>query len=133
MRMLEQLAVGGDPALTFDAWQPGTPERAQLITEGVARAEEFKSFPSGHTANAATLILLTTLPALKGTLQKWSGGFFWIGVAWALYVAFSRIVMGAHFLNDVTAGLAVTFILILITYRIAFRPAKGNELAGEVP
>ena len=132
MRMLEELAASGDGTLSFSHWwDPGTPERSELIASGVTKAEEFKSFPSGHTANAATLILLTTLPALRRSLQKWSGWLFWVGATWALYVALSRIIMGAHFLTDVTTGLAVTFVIILVVYRFAFPVKKADELVGE--
>lgn len=126
MRMLEELAADGNTALSFHSWwQPGTPERGELITSGVTVAEEFKSFPSGHTANAAVAILLTSLVVLRPSLWAQKAWLFWGGAAWALYVGFSRIIMGAHFLTDTVTGLTITFVVILVAYRVAFPARKA--------
>ncbi|WP_098467830.1 phosphatase PAP2 family protein [Serinibacter salmoneus] len=55
------------------------------------------SFPSGHTANAATLAMLAWL-----AWRRW-----WvatIGVAWVLAMAASRLVLSVHWFTDVVAG-----------------------------
>jgi len=44
------------------------------------------------------------------------GPAVYVGLGWALAVAASRIVMGAHFLTDVTVGLMVTFLAVLVTH-----------------
>ncbi|WP_099332057.1 phosphatase PAP2 family protein [Actinomyces minihominis] len=114
-------------------WDPGTPEKAGLVESGIA-SEEFKSFPSGHTANAANLILLTVLVPLRTNLEKYSGLFLWIGAVWGIFIGFTRIIAGAHFITDTVVGFTITFIVILIAYRIAFPPASSNPpdlAAGE--
>lgn len=117
MRLLSET-----PGLEFSSWwQVGTPERAALLQSGVD-SNEFMSFPSGHTANAAVLIMLTLLPLLRPVLSKWSGWFLWVGAAWGALVGLSRIIMGAHFLTDTTAGFTITFVVILVTYRTTFGP-----------
>ncbi len=105
-------------------WQPGYPARSALMAQGVL-ADEFKSFPSGHTSNATTLLLLTSLSALSTRLRDKAGLFFWVGAAWGFAVAFSRIIMGAHFLTDTIAGFTVTFVAVLIVYQVAF---PDNEM-----
>jgi undecaprenyl-diphosphatase len=56
------------------------------------------SFPSGHTMTAFSIALVLSYfyPVLEGTL------FFL-----ALSIAFSRIVLGMHFLSDVLAGMVL--------------------------
>lgn len=121
MRMLEEMAGEGIDGLGFNSWwQIGDAAKAEVTGTGLIEHEEFKSFPSGHTANAALLIMLTVLPVLRPALEKWKGAFFWIGAVWAFMVAFSRMVMGAHFLTDTMFGLTVTFITILVVYRLVF-------------
>ena len=52
-----RLVAVDDRAYFMPWWQPGKALRDTLVAAGVA-AEEFKSFPSGHTANASSLMLL---------------------------------------------------------------------------
>lgn len=90
-------------------WQPGTDLRDTLVAAGVA-AEEFKSFPSGHTANASALMLLCLLPRLSSKLEGKQTALFLTGFVWAALVALSRIIMGAHYLTDTMAGFTVGLI-----------------------
>lgn len=46
-----------------------------------------------------------------------------IGVAFTIVVAFSRIIMGAHFLTDVTVGMSVTVLVISILMNILYKKA----------
>tara|TARA_Y100000590_G_scaffold469441_1_gene657018 strand:- start:2288 stop:3619 length:1332 start_codon:yes stop_codon:yes gene_type:complete len=59
------------------------------------------SFPSGHTATifSAALVFAFFVPKLKLV-------FYFL----ALIISFSRVVVGAHFITDVVAGIAVAFI-----------------------
>ena len=93
-------------------WQPGTDLRDTLVAAGVA-AEEFKSFPSGHTANASALMLLCLLPRLSSKLEGKQTALFLTGFVWAVLVALSRIIMGAHYLTDTMAGFAVGLISLI--------------------
>ena len=56
------------------------------------------SFPSGHTAVAATVALILAL-----VLRRW---YVWvIGGGWLLLMMWSRTYLRAHWLSDVTAGM----------------------------
>lgn len=113
MRMVEE-----NPDLIFQPWwEIGSPDKPAALARGIAR-EEFKSFPSGHTANAAVLMYLLPLLAWISTnARRYVRPALYFGFAWALAVAASRIVVGAHFLTDVAMGLAITFITALLIHR----------------
>lgn len=56
----------------------------------------FTSFPSGHTAAAAVLVV---------TLALLIGRWFWApAIAWIVLMAWSRTCLEAHWLSDVVAG-----------------------------
>ena len=94
-------------------WVIGSDMKEQLMSLGIA-AEEFKSFPSGHSANAACAMMLGVLPVICQKLKGKENILSFIGIVLTLTVAFSRIIMGAHFLTDVTVGMSVTFLIEII-------------------
>lgn len=100
-------------------WQPGTELRDTLVAAGIA-AEEFKSFPSGHSANSSSLMLLSLLPVLRPQWKHRQAVLFCVGFGWALAVAVSRIVMGAHYLSDTAVGFAVGEAALVIICRLLF-------------
>ena len=116
MRMIVQ-----QPFASFQPWWIiGSDMKNHLMALGVA-AEEFKSFPSGHTGNAACAILLVILPLVCQKLKGKENILFFIGIIFTLIVAFSRIIMGAHFLTDVTIGMSVTLIIEMLLIHILWK------------
>ncbi|MCI7805666.1 MAG: phosphatase PAP2 family protein [Spirochaetales bacterium] len=101
-------------------WESGRALRDSLMKAGVS-AEEFRSFPSGHSANASLIMLFSLLPA-SGRKRNL---FFMAGVIWTLAVALSRIIMGAHFLSDTATGFAIGLAVFVTLTSILF-PAKGK-------
>lgn len=81
----------------------------------------FKSFASGHTAHAAIGLMLAGLPA-AAFKEKPSRRrvIFWAAAVIAALVAFGRIVIGAHFLSDVSCGFALVLALECLAARIAY-------------
>ena len=88
-------------------WKLGSGLKAKLIAEGVA-SDEFRSFPSGHTGCAACGMLAILLPTVCKRLRGKERVCLIAGAVWTAAVAFSRLMMGAHFLTDVTAATAIT-------------------------
>ena len=88
-------------------WKLGGGLKARLIAEGVS-SDEFRSFPSGHTGCAACAMLAILLPTVCKRLRGKERICLIIGAVWTAVVAFSRLMMGAHFLTDVTAATAIT-------------------------
>lgn len=116
--------ISVEPEAAFQSWWiVGSGMKEKLMALGVA-AEEFKSFPSGHTGNAACTLLLSVFPVFCGKLRGKENLLFGIGVVFTLMVAFSRIIMGAHFVTDVSVGMMVTFIVIIVLYKLIFRSVK---------
>ena len=65
----------------------------------------YKSFPSGHTSAAAMAIVFGLVPHALGVEKKSTISWVWIAsIAFPVLVAVSRMVVGAHFLSDVTIG-----------------------------
>jgi len=112
------------PEAVFQPWWViGSGMKEALSVIGIA-SEEFKSFPSGHTGCASCLLVITVLPSLNRRLEGRENLFFWIGFAFAVVVAFSRIIMGAHFVTDVTIGFTITFLIALLGYKIFYGKTK---------
>lgn len=74
----------------------------------------WNSFPSGHTATAFTLFLLTVylFP------NKW---VFAIGAIYALICAYSRVYLGQHFPMDLGGGMLVAVISLQLSITICQR------------
>ena len=109
------------PGLDFQPWWViGNPDKWSYIAAGVIK-DGFKSFASGHTAHAAIGLMLAGLPAAALT-EKPSRRrvVFWAAAVVAALVAFGRIVIGAHFLTDVSCGFALVLALECLAARIAY-------------
>ncbi len=95
-------------------WQPGN-GLARSIYSGEP-SEQFKSFPSGHTSDAATSFLWFFLPSfnIKVKAKPVIRIFAMIlALIWTFTVAYSRIVYGAHYLTDVTFGFIISIVTVL--------------------
>ena len=120
-----RLVVSHPEAFFVPWWQLGNALKEPLMAAGVA-ADEFKSFPSGHTANATTMLLLGLVPYLKPQLQKYQKALVAFGFAWAAIVALSRILLGAHYLTDTTVGFLVGFLSVYLICGAVLRPQSGK-------
>ncbi len=78
-----------------------------------------KSFPSGHTANAAAVLSLT-LTAQKKRTRQWLWG---LGICYTLVMAISRIIAGAHFASDVLAGGLIGIGCVLLSRKLFHLPS----------
>jgi membrane-associated phospholipid phosphatase len=83
------------------------------------------SFPSGHTAFAASLVLAITLVLAHNTAQRLAaliGGTLFVAV-----VAFTRMYLGVHYLSDVIGSVLISSAAIL-----AWAPVWNNFIAPRV-
>lgn len=121
---------GGDPIDGFRQWwQPQA-----FFAVGQEKSTNFTSFPSGHTASAAvTMIGIPLIISLypKYREKKWLLILgFYIGMAWTIIVAISRLFAGAHFLSDTAAGMFLTLLVSVIILYVDFAKDKKIELAA---
>ena len=98
--------------------------------------DAFKSFPSGHTCSAGTLYTLIMIPTLFG----WTGNKKKLGATIACWVvpivytglvAISRIMVGAHYMSDVTFGGTLAFVCAVIMWEIFI--CKGSHFFALFP
>lgn len=89
-----------------------------------------KSFPSGHTGGAAVSYTMLFLPYIS---KKWNDKkalSFIIPLVYSSTVAFTRLVMGAHYLSDVTAGGFIAFTTVIVAIKI-FEKKNANLIDRE--
>lgn len=83
-------------------------------------SDGYKSFPSGHTANSSVVIPLTFFFDAFG--KKKAGNAARVGaMCWVLFVMTTRMMAGAHFLSDVTAGFFVCFTIAVVSGAFLFK------------
>ncbi len=80
----------------------------------------YYSFPSGHTANATVIFSsVFYLKFLPDKFKKYKPLIVTLLALWIVFVAFSRVLIGAHFLSDVLFGAAITLAIVYF--------AKGKD------
>ena len=111
--------IATDYGVEFHNWWVRCGNYKQYMEVFNLPKEEFKSFPSGHTGAAAVLIIVAPfLPMLDEKYQKLQLPLIYGALAWTLLVAFTRMLVGAHFLSDISMGALLAVICMLV----------GNEI-----
>lgn len=88
------------------------------------------SFPSGHATTAAAFVgLLTLLAAHAVTSGRRRAVVLSAGVAVALAIGASRVVLNVHYLSDVLAGFAVGSAVLAACLLVLARPRSGEQTA----
>ena len=81
--------------------------------------DNFKSFPSGHTAETSIVLVgVTFLPLANKKYEKQQLTLFIAGCCFVLLVALARIMAAAHYLSDVSWGATIVISLLLVTNEI---------------
>lgn len=104
--------------IEFRRWYAPVKNKAELIAKYKINKDDFKSFPSGHTANNVANAFI--FPALALTYPKLKDKrvlLFIIGMIIAVSTLLSRMILGAHFLSDVSCGGFIASVISALYYR----------------
>ncbi|HBW05057.1 MAG TPA: hypothetical protein DEF02_00465 [Clostridiales bacterium] len=101
----------------------GQPDEAiinSFIDAYPGASDAFKSFPSGHTCAAGMSYALIMLPDVVDFKHKKAGKIACrvTPVVITMLVAISRIVVGAHYMSDVTFGGTIAFVSFILMREI---------------
>lgn len=106
----------------------------QLFVSKYPGADDaFKSFPSGHTCAAGMSYAMIMLPDVVDFKHKKAGKIAcWVTpIVITMLVAISRIVVGAHYMSDVTFGGTIAFVCMIIAREVFI--CKGSHFFALFP
>ena len=127
-------AVLGYEGIGFVPWY--TPfEGAEGYSElyGI-NGDEFLSFPSGHSILSMSAMYI--LPSLSWIFPKLKNKQFLLvltGFMFGLIIMFTRMILGAHYLSDVSAGAMIGTLLSLAYTIMQLRISSRNKLVDNKP
>ena len=113
--------ISTSPVDFHNWWEPCKNYKELKAAYNIA-SDDFKSYPSGHTAEASILLVMSTFfPLANKKFAKYQMPFFYGACGLVLFVAFARILAAAHFLSDVSFGATIILTLTIIANEIVMR------------
>ena len=113
----------------FHRWYEPCGEYKDLIALTGTHKDNFKSFPSGHTAEASILfVTFTFFPLAHKKYEKLAMPLFGFAAFWVALIALARILAAAHFLSDVSWGATIALTLLIVANEVVMR-VKALQLA----
>lgn len=85
------------------------------------------SFPSGHTANAALLMLVPLWLGNAPEAKRRRTAVYFAAMAWTVIMGISRLFCGAHYLTDICCGFLLGFAIVELTYRYYGKTFSDEE------
>lgn len=128
-----RVVAEGLEGVGFVPWYRISPDPSGLMASYGLDKNEFASFPSGHAILSISsvyimLSLTWLLPGLRGRRLTLCIAGFVFGVV----IMFSRMVLGAHYLSDVSAGALIGIAFVLL-YNALQRGIDRSEHAAAMP
>lgn len=103
-------------------WEPFKEYKDYIAAHPDEPHDNFKSYPSGHTAEASILfVMFTFLPLSNKKFERYQMPLFYGACGLTILVAFARILAAAHFLSDVSWGAFIMFTFLLIANEVVAR------------
>ena len=103
----------------FHNWYQRCANYQDYMTTYNIRADEFKSFPSGHTGEAAILIVIAAFaPLANEKIKKYQLPLFIGACCFVAFVGLGRICAAAHYLSDVSMGALLTLIFTCVANEV---------------
>ena len=122
-----RLLFAGYEGIEFCPWYQAFPGAEEFMAAFGIEKDAFKSFPSGHSLQAAALLasyygLSLVYPRLRQKL----GLALVVTIVFALVVMSCRMILGAHFLSDVSVGALLSAVAFLILMALQ-KPAQQED------
>ena len=112
----------------YKAWWENYKDYKEIILLYNVTKEDFKSFPSGHTAEATMLLIISVfIPMANTYLKKYQTPAIIFSVSMMVIMALGRILAAAHYLSDVSTGAFLLVLFAIIGYEIIVHNKKINE------
>lgn len=124
-----RLLLRNIPGIEFRPWYLPFGDSAGFINEHGIDWNDFRSFPSGHALQCMGMIFaLPPLAEVYNSLRNRKAVLYAAAVVFAVLVCFSRMVMGAHFISDVSMGSLIS-VLLAFAYRYFSKTGRvsGNS------
>lgn len=110
-----RVVAQGLEGVGFVPWYRISPDPSGLMAKYGLEGNEFRSFPSGHAImSISTISILLSLAWLVPSLRNKKALLCWAGFAFAVVIMFTRMVLGAHYLSDVSAGALFGLALVFL-------------------
>lgn len=114
--------ISRNSAVEFNNWWQACKNYKELKELYHEASDNFKSFPSGHTAEASIpFFMVTFLPLVNSKFSKVQLPLFLGTCGLVIAVALARIFAAAHFLSDVSWGATIMISLVLIANEVIMR------------
>lgn len=110
-----RLVVQGYENIGFRPWYMPLEDTTKFINDMGIEKGEFRSFPSGHSILSMCMVMI--LQSLTWFSQKLKDKRIILGVsgaAFSMIIIFTRLVLGAHYMSDVSAGAIIVSVLTII-------------------
>ena len=122
----------GYAGIEFSPWYSKTSGVEGLMASFGLEKDAFKSFPSGHSLQIASFLasfygLSLAYPSLRQKL----GIALVVEIVLALVIMSCRMILGAHFLSDVSMGALVSVVAFLILMALQARLAQRPQASPQ--
>ena len=112
-----RLVVQGYENIGFRPWYMPLEDTAKFINDMGIDKGEFRSFPSGHSILSMCMVMiLQSFTWFSERLKDKKIILGVLGAVFSMIIIFTRLMLGAHYMSDVSAGaIIVSFLTIVYT------------------
>jgi len=120
--------VLGYEGVGFEPWYKPFAGADTYMAEYGLPSSEFRSFPSGHSLfSNLTMCILPSLAWVFPKLKDKQLHLFLGGLVFSLIIMFTRMILGAHYLSDVSAGAMIGTICAILFSALQLRISSGSK------
>ena len=110
-----RLVMEGYEEIGFIPWYRSFDDYKLMIEKYGIDSGEFRSFPSGHSILSISMVfILQSLSWFSTKLKDKKILLGVIGLLFSVIIMFSRLILGAHYLSDISVGAIIGSVLALV-------------------